>query len=56
MNVLWNKKLNRTRPGVNYAKNWFDQLFLIPILVWFVKGITYSCDDYGAANYNFPVY
>ena len=41
MNVLWNMKLNRTRPGVNYAKDWFDQLFLIPILVWLiVKDIT----------------
>ena len=28
----------QTRPSVNYAKDWLDQLFLIPGLVWCGKG------------------
>ena len=31
----------KTRPSVNYAKDWLGQLFLIPGLE---KNITYGCD------------
>ena len=27
-------KANQTRPSVGYAKDWLDQLFLVPDLVW----------------------
>ena len=37
-NPVWPVKgriiLKRTRPSVNYAKDWLDQLFLFPGLVW----------------------
>ena len=39
--------------SVNYAKDWLDQLFLIPGLE---KGIIHGCDHYGAVNNHFPVY
>ena len=40
-------------PSVNYAKDWLDQLFLIPGLE---KGIIHGCHHYGAVNNHFPVY
>ena len=30
-------KEEETRPSVNYAKDWLDQLFLFPGLVWYGK-------------------
>ena len=33
-------KEEETRPSVNYAKDWLDQLFLFPGLE---KGFTYGC-------------
>ena len=43
LGILWHTPLRfwfhvRTRPCVNYAKDWLDQLFLIPGLVWCGKG------------------
>ena len=35
---LKSRKAAKTRPGVNYAKDCFDQVFLIPILAWSSKG------------------
>ena len=34
-------KEEQTRPSVNYAKDWLDQLFLFPGLG---KGVTCVCD------------
>ena len=44
-----------TRPSVNYAKpkDWLDQLFLVPGLVWLGE---LGCDHKGAVNNHFPVY
>ena len=47
------EKREEKRPNVNYAKDWLDQLFLIPVPK---KGFTSGCDHYGALNKNFPVY
>ena len=45
-------KEEETRPSVNYAKDWLDQLLLIPL----EKGIIYGCDhNYGSVNNHFPV-
>ena len=41
-----------TRPSVNYAKDWLDQLFLFPGLE---KGFNYGCDHYGPVTNHFPV-
>ena len=42
--------LKITWPSANYAKNWLDQLLLIPLLVW-KRGITHGCDLYGTVNF-----
>ena len=34
-------KEKETRPSVNYAKDWLDQLFLFPGVE---KGFTFGCD------------
>ena len=51
-------KIKTTRPSVNYAKDWLDQLLLIPGLVLSgrEKGIAYGSDHYGAINNHFTVY
>ena len=48
----------QTRPSFNYAKDWLDQLLLIPGLVLSgrEKGITYGSGHYGAVNNHFTVY
>ena len=45
-----------TRPSVNYAKDWLDQFFLIPGLVWKRVHITCRCDHYMALKNHFPTH
>ena len=50
-------KTKKTRPSVNYAKDWLDHIFSsFLICSGLEKGITYECDHYGALKNNFPVY
>ena len=44
-------KIIRTRPTVNYAKDWLKQFFLMPGLVY-----TCGCYHYGALKKHFPVH
>ena len=46
----------QTRPSVNYAKDWLDQSFLFPGLVWRGKGFHLGCDHYGPVNNHFPLH
>ena len=39
-----------TRPSVNYAKDWVDQLFVFLGHVWSGKGFHLGCDHEGAVN------
>ena len=45
---MWQTKVNKeTRPSINFAKEWEDQLFPSPLcLIWsgLEKGITYAGD------------
>ena len=44
-------KIVRTRPSVNYAKDWLKQFFLMPGLVY-----NCGCYHYGALKKHFPVH
>ena len=46
----------RTRPSVNYAKDWLDHSFPFPGLIWSEKEFYVGYDYYGAVNNHFPVY
>ena len=48
--------INKTRPSVNYANNWLDQIFPFPGLVWPGKGFYLGCYHYRAINNHFPLY
>ena len=48
--------VNKTRPSVNYANNWLDQIFPFPGLVWPGKGFYLGCYHYRAINNHFPLY
>ena len=50
------RKVMKTRPSVDYAKDWLYQLFPFPDLVWPGKGFHLGCEHYGAVNNYFPVY
>ena len=44
--------LSKTKPSVNYAKDWLD-----PFLVWYgqEKGFNYGCDHYETVDSHFSV-
>ena len=46
--------MGETRPSVNYAKDWLDQLFPFSGIVWSGKGFHLGCDHYRAFNNQFP--
>ena len=56
--LVWHflRKTKQTRPSVNYAKDWLDQLFLIPGLVWSGKGYNLWMWSLWGVNNHFPVY
>ena len=44
-NVIKHKMIFvKTRPSVNYAKDWLDHSFLFPGLVWSEKEFNFGCD------------
>ena len=42
----------KTRPSVNYAKDWMDHSFVFPCLVWSGKGFHFGCDHQGGESTN----
>ena len=47
---------NKTRPSVNYRKDWLHHSFLFPGLVWSGKGFHFGFDHLWAVNNHFSVY
>ena len=43
----------KTRPSVNYAKDWMDHSFVFPCLVWSGKGFHFGCDHQGGSQQTF---
>ena len=43
-------KFVKTRPSVNYAKDWLDHSFLFPGLVWPEKEFHFGCDHWGQST------